>query len=754
MSWPTPLDYQAALQNPQSSLADPELRAGKVENDQMGLPKPRTGTFASVYKVQCGQRTWAIRCFLMDFRDQQERYTAISNHLAKVTLPYTVGFEYIPKGILVGKQWYPILKMEWVEGERLDRYIEKNLHNPSVLLSLARKWIEMVKRLQQASIAHGDFQHGNIIVERDNLRLIDYDGMFVPELKGRVSHETGHRNYQHPKRKETDFGLYLDNFSAWVVYLSLMALSMDADLWQRFKGGDECLLFRSHDFEQPDSSDLFKTLEKSPDEHIRSAAALFKALLFLNPQQIPFLDSQAPLPSASVTALPAWLKDHVRPVSPKLPGSPAASLSSSVVDPSWIFDFLEPKAGKSLRLGFENPVSVERLTLAFSALSTFLLFYTHPLPEGIIIIGLVAIVIMNSLLWMYRYHLEPAVEKLTNLRTDLRNTNSSISQVESQIKAFEQDKTEIRNHFKARLTQIETEKKELDETREEKIDKSQKALQSALAALDERRRITRQQEANAIQNIQREHGTKVARLSRQIGDLIQAETDEIHKTLQDRQQEHTTQYLRRKPVQDANLSNIGATLTARLAAAGILTAAEIDYDRVKLVNGIGSGRANALVQWKQNLEAVAGASMPQTLSRNELASINKKYQDIRIPLEDQRNLEKQRLEAEEKAVRQRNAALFQRYMKEDESARAKAQREIARINNSHDKALHAKENAFLKLSKKTEAELQRENSRISEARKKFFDLHWKQEKLKRQMAMFAEVSFSSYLKRLFQIWNP
>src|SRR5262249_24224520 len=151
-----------------------------------------------------------------------------------------------------------ILKMEWVEGERLDRYIEKNLSNPSALLSLAKLWVQMVKALRQASVAHGDLQHGNVLVVQGGLRLIDYDGMFVPRLSGRGSHEIGHRNYQLPRRTEADFGLYLDNFSAWVVYMSLIALGVDPELRKHFRGGDECLLFSRQDFEQPHKSDILR----------------------------------------------------------------------------------------------------------------------------------------------------------------------------------------------------------------------------------------------------------------------------------------------------------------------------------------------------------------------------------------------------------------------------------------------------------------------------------------------------------------
>src|SRR5207248_615902 len=82
-----------AMQKPRVALADPELQAGQAEEDQLGLPRPITGGFASVYKVNCQSRTWAVRCFLRDFPDQQERYVAISSELAKLNFPFATHFQ-------------------------------------------------------------------------------------------------------------------------------------------------------------------------------------------------------------------------------------------------------------------------------------------------------------------------------------------------------------------------------------------------------------------------------------------------------------------------------------------------------------------------------------------------------------------------------------------------------------------------------------------------------------------------------------
>src|SRR5260221_2526225 len=101
MSWPTPQDYNEAIQNPQGCFGDEELRAGTAELTPLGLPKPISGAFASVYQMNCASRRWAVRCFLREFSDQQARYEAISEHLRRATLPSTVAFEFLSHGIRI-----------------------------------------------------------------------------------------------------------------------------------------------------------------------------------------------------------------------------------------------------------------------------------------------------------------------------------------------------------------------------------------------------------------------------------------------------------------------------------------------------------------------------------------------------------------------------------------------------------------------------------------------------------------------------
>lgn len=295
-SWPSPQDYNECVQIPQHSFADKSLKEGTAETDALGLPRPNTGMFASVYHMLCPDQDWALRCFIHYAPDQAERYAAISEHLSRQGLESTLHFDLQERGINVREQWFPVLKMEWCNGITLDRWIAANLTDAEALQELLTNWKYMLGSFQRAGIAHGDLQHGNILIIERRIKVVDYDGIFVPALQGRLSNELGHRDYQHPRRGRQHFGQYLDNFSAWVIYLSIYLLILDPELWQRMNGGDDCLLFRKSDYDDPLSSKAFHLLENHKNAKVREASKILRSLLALEPEHIPSLDHSPEIP--------------------------------------------------------------------------------------------------------------------------------------------------------------------------------------------------------------------------------------------------------------------------------------------------------------------------------------------------------------------------------------------------------------------------------------------------------------------------
>lgn len=417
MAWPTGQEYGEVIQNPHLAFEDPELQAGRIETDRLGLPRPRSGNSAVVYRLDCGMRSWAVKCFTREVADQQRRYAAISAHLRASTSPYMVGFEYFGRGIRVRGRWFPILKMEWVSGDSLIRYVDNRLRDPSSIRGLAARWVAMVKALRAQGIAHGDLQHGNVLVVGDDLKLVDYDGMFVPALAGAPAIEIGHPNYQHPERSSLPFGPTLDNFSAWSVYVSLIALSIDPSLRSSAKADDDCLLFRARDFAEPDCSRVLRTLESCQDEGLRFLIGVFGELLRLNADQVPPLDA-AKIPVGRSLGEQShrsgsWLDDHVKVASAAAANASSTEISvrSEEIDASWVLDFVTPIA-TPVDARFTNGVVWLRWSLLSSvAFVTGALLIVPGLVWSTILIAV--LIAVNLGLIAARYKTEPGVASLS-----------------------------------------------------------------------------------------------------------------------------------------------------------------------------------------------------------------------------------------------------------------------------------------------------------------------------------------------------
>ena len=271
--WPKQLDFRDALQNPQIALKGDSVEGAQVIRLPRGnQPMAWSGTFAAVYKIEKEGAYYAIRCFMSPVTDQEERYTNLSNFLNANYHECLVGFEYLKKGISVKGYRYPLVKMDWVEGERLDgfvgRIIEKQPNNLGMLSRVADSWRSINGDLRNLGVAHNDLQHGNVIIQENlDIRLVDYDSFFLPDSVG-DSPEGGHGNYQHPKRKASDYNQHVDNFPALVIYLSLLALASHPNLWNPKE--DRKLLFAEQDFKNPSSSDVFRDLKGSSDNRVKT----------------------------------------------------------------------------------------------------------------------------------------------------------------------------------------------------------------------------------------------------------------------------------------------------------------------------------------------------------------------------------------------------------------------------------------------------------------------------------------------------
>ena len=291
MSWPGITDYSEAIQNPRLCFKGTDLEAGVLATNKLRMPLVFSGAFACVYQVSIGGRKYAVRCFTREVKDQQTRYNQLSDYLINVLPPSLVHFEYIERGINVKGDWYPIIKMDWVEGEPLSKFVGSKVGEPAEIQRLAGRWRGgPVPNLRGLGIAHNDLQHGNVMVESDgSVRLVDYDGIFLPEFKGERSPELGHKNYQHPERSSEHYDENVDNFPALVVYLSLLAIAADPSLWDYYD--EDNLIFTRNDYADPRSSEVFRRLKTSPDQAVAKLAERLEEYCALPVERVPDLET-------------------------------------------------------------------------------------------------------------------------------------------------------------------------------------------------------------------------------------------------------------------------------------------------------------------------------------------------------------------------------------------------------------------------------------------------------------------------------
>ena len=265
MQYPLISEYVKAIQDAGDNLE--QLAHLTPVLDDHGDPYRSSGAFAVVFKMQDKStgKYYALKCFTEEQEGRADAYRQIADELDMVDSPYITSVKYMEKELFVDSQCeedeFPILLMDWVEGETMEAYIAANYHNQSAMSLLCYRFGKMAAWLRSQSFAHGDVKPDNIIVRPDgSLTLVDYDGMFVPSMKGSQSPTIGTRDFSHPLRTVDDFDETIDDFSLASIALSLKAISMNSTLLDTY-GASDRLLFSEKDYRTPSNSKVISALQ-------------------------------------------------------------------------------------------------------------------------------------------------------------------------------------------------------------------------------------------------------------------------------------------------------------------------------------------------------------------------------------------------------------------------------------------------------------------------------------------------------------
>ena len=265
MQYPLISEYLAAIQDAHDNLD--KLNHLVPVLDEHGEPYRSSGAFAVVFKMKDEQtgKCYALKCFTEEQEGRAEAYRQIAEELEFVDSPYITSVKYLEKELFVDSNCeddeFPVLLMDWIEGETMETFIAENYTDSYEMSMLCYRFCKMAAWLRSQSFAHGDIKPDNIIVRPDGtLTLVDYDGMFVPAMKGQKSPTIGTKDFSHPLRTIDDFDETIDDFSLASIALSLKAISLDSSLLQSY-GASDRLLFSATDYLDLSKSKIFAALQ-------------------------------------------------------------------------------------------------------------------------------------------------------------------------------------------------------------------------------------------------------------------------------------------------------------------------------------------------------------------------------------------------------------------------------------------------------------------------------------------------------------
>lgn len=215
-----------------------------------GRPQYLCGGGGVIFKGCRNGCHYAIKCFTVIDQNLISRYKSNQEYCDIHNISSIPKFNFISDAITVD-QWgesyvVPLLIMEWIEGESLNRYICELCYTNRLdeLRMFTERFLEFSRELILSEMVHSDIKGDNIITDGDTLHLIDIDALSI-----HGEHIQSDRLlspwYSHPSSE--CYPHLRDHYPIAIIVASLLALERDSRLVDLYHNGeniifDPCLL--------------------------------------------------------------------------------------------------------------------------------------------------------------------------------------------------------------------------------------------------------------------------------------------------------------------------------------------------------------------------------------------------------------------------------------------------------------------------------------------------------------------------------
>lgn len=291
MNYPLISEYIDSIMNAEDNFNELSYLCPVFDKD--GHPIMSSGNFAVVFKMTDGKNNYAVKCFTKEQEGREEAYLRITEGLSMLNSPYFCTAKYFNDELFVNTNQtevneFPILLMDWIEGQTLTSYIcdiwaACDLYKEEIedINYLYVQFIEFGNWLLKQPFAHGDLKPDNIIIcPNQNIKIVDYDGMYFPSMDGgnyreitspglRRKHkrrlslqnhrEIGSPDFNNPF-KSRGFDERMDDFALTAISLSLKMLYINPNI-----ATEDGIIFKRLDYINMSQSEKFSEVWKNID---------------------------------------------------------------------------------------------------------------------------------------------------------------------------------------------------------------------------------------------------------------------------------------------------------------------------------------------------------------------------------------------------------------------------------------------------------------------------------------------------------